>query len=90
MKIDVYDTYATSAKGSTIHFDVFLVHGDTKENALRYARAFLVSIGESAVALRAERCNFCHSEPANKDIQTQIEKTGYYILQMEGCPNTYR
>lgn len=90
MKIDVYDTYAQSKNGKVIHFDVFLPHGGDKETAVRYAQGFLASIGESAEALRAERCNFCHSEMAHPVVQAQIEKTGHFILQMEGCPNPYR
>jgi hypothetical protein len=62
MKIDVYDTYATSKAGKTIHFDVFLPNGGSKETAVQYARIFLESIGEAADALKSERCNFCHSE----------------------------
>jgi hypothetical protein len=87
MKIDVYDTYATSAAGDTLHFDVLLPHGSQQEAALHYARRFLVSIGETAEALKAERCNFCHIEKADDAMQAHIEKVGYYILQMEGCPN---
>ncbi|MBL8547736.1 MAG: DUF2024 family protein [Hyphomonadaceae bacterium] len=90
MKIDVYDTYATSKAGKTMHFDVFLPSGGNKETALRYAHAFLESIGEAAGALKSERCNFCHSEQAHPDIEAEIAKSGHYILQMEGCPNRYR
>ncbi|MFM9865799.1 MAG: DUF2024 family protein [Micropepsaceae bacterium] len=90
MKIDVYDTYATSRAGKTIHFDVFLPTGGNKETALRHAYAFLKSIGELADALKSERCNFCHSEQANPVVEAEIAKSGHYILQMEGCPNPYR
>ena len=90
MKIDVYDTYATTKVGKTIHFDVFLPNGGSKETALQYARAFLESIGEAADALKSERCNFCHSEGAHPVVETAIAKSGHYILQMEGCPNPHR
>jgi hypothetical protein len=90
MNIDVYDTYATSKAGKTIHFDVFLPSGGDKETALRYAQAFLQSIGETPEALRSERCNFCHTERASPVVEAEIAKSGHYILQMEGCPNPYR
>jgi len=90
MKIDVHDTYATSKNGNTIHFDVLLPHGSSKETALRYARQFLDTIGESLESLKSERCNFCHTESANPAVAESIERTGHYILQMEGCPNLYR
>lgn len=87
MKIDVYDTYATSKAGKTIHFDVLLPSGGNKETALRYARAFLVLIGQTADALKSDRCNFCHTESAHPLVETEIAKSGYYIFQMEGCPD---
>lgn len=90
MNIDVYDTYATSKAGKTIHFDVFLPSGGGKEAALRYAHAFLQSIGETAQALKSERCRFCHTERANSAVEEEIAKSGHYILQMEGCPNPIR
>ncbi len=90
MRIDVYDTHATSKNGSTIHFDVFLPHGGNKETALRYARQFLDAIGESSEGLKSERCNFCHTESASSVVAESIERSGHYILQMEGCPNPYR
>ena len=90
MKIDVYDTYATSKAGKTIHFDVFLPNGRSKDTAVQYARAFLESIGEAADGLKSERCNFCHSENTSPFVEAEIAKSGHYILQMEGCPNPYR
>ncbi len=89
MKIDVYDTYANSKNGHIIHFDVLIPSGEGKEKAVKFAGEFLKTIGESANALKQERCNFCHSESANDEIQNSIEKQGYFILQMEGCPKPY-
>ncbi len=87
MNIDVYDTYAISKIGKTIHFDVFLPSGGNKETALQYARAFLESIGEAADdALKSKRCNFCHTQSASPAVKAEIAKSGHYILQMEGCP----
>lgn len=88
MKIDVYDTYATSKEGSIIHFDVFLPEGKSAEIALRYAKAFLISIGENADSVTSERCNFCHSEIASPEVKQHIEQYEHFILQMEGCPNS--
>lgn len=87
MKIDVYDTYASSKTGNIIHFDVLLPSGASKELALQYARAFLGSIGEAADTLKSNRCNFCHSESADPYVEKEIAKAGHFILQMEGCPD---
>ncbi|MEZ5918913.1 MAG: DUF2024 family protein [Alphaproteobacteria bacterium] len=32
------------------------------------------------------QCRYCHFEHANPVVQRLIKKNGYYILQMEGCP----
>lgn len=89
MKIDVYDTYATSKTGKTIHFDVLLPNGEVKEKAVAFARKFLEEIGESADSLKQERCNFCHSENANIHLKEYIDQHGHYILQMENCPTPF-
>ncbi len=89
MKIDVYDTYANSKKGHVIHFDVLLPSGDGKEKAVKFAQEFLQEIGEGAESLKQERCNLCHSEFADPNLEKHIKKHGYFILQMEGCPNKY-
>ena len=41
MEIDVYDTFASSKKGNTIHFDVLLPSGGNKDDASKYAKVFL-------------------------------------------------
>jgi hypothetical protein len=90
MKIEVYDTYTTSRAGIVIHFDVFLPIGGSLEQALHFARAFLNTINESPESLKSVRCSFCHTQAANPAIIAEIEKSGHYILQMEGCPTPYR
>ena len=83
MEIDVYDTFASSKKGNTIHFDVLLTYGGKKEDASKYARVFLEKIGESAEAL--DSCKFCHSEKADVKIEKQIQSDGHYIVPIDGC-----
>lgn len=87
MKIDVYDTYALSKKGHIVHFDVLVMTGTSQEKAHQYARSWLQSIGENPEGLDQSRCNYCHSENASPAIESAILQEGYYILQMEGCPN---
>ena len=85
MEIDVYDTFASSKKGNTTHFDVLLPSGGKKEDASIYARLFLEKIGESAEAL--DSCKFCHSERADVEIEKQIQSNGHHIVQIDGCPD---
>lgn len=88
MKIDVYDSYAHS-NGRLMHFDVFVESGTSAEKALEYGRQWLASINEQAESLDHSRCNFCHSEISNPEVARTIERDGFFILQMEGCPAPY-
>ncbi len=89
MKIDVFDTYAHTVSSSVLHFDVLLPNGASKEHALQYAQSFLASIGLEDTRIATVRCDFCHSQAATLPISEAIKKDGYFILQMEGCPNPY-
>ena len=84
MEIDVYDTFASSKKGNTIHFDVLLPSGGKKEDASKYARVYLEKISEAAEAM--DSCKFCHSEKADAEVEKQIKPNRYYIVQIDGCP----
>ena len=86
MKIDVYDSYATRLDGQLMHFDVFVESRSSAQQALEYGRQWLERIGESKAGLQQSRCNFCHTELANPEVQNAIARQGYFILQMEGCP----
>ncbi len=87
MKIDVYDTYAPAGGKRLIHFDVLVEHGTKAEKAYHFAKSWLSEIGENADALEQSHCRFCHSDNAPPHMEAAIRKQGYYILQMEGCPN---
>ena len=84
MEIDVYDTFASSKKGNTIHFDLLLPSGGKKDDASKYARGFLEKIGESSEAL--DSCKFCHSEKADAEVEKHLKPNRYYIVQIDGCP----
>ncbi|MDX8403909.1 MAG: DUF2024 family protein [Mariprofundaceae bacterium] len=85
MKIHVYDTYTRAKNGTLMHFDIFLSEKNATE-AYAAARAWLAEIGETETKLTQEECRFCHSEMANPDVTAVIDTQGYFILQMEGCP----
>lgn len=85
-QIHVFDTYARSASGKIMHFDVVLPENDPAK-ALQYARDWLRSIGEGDATVKAENCAYCHSEPnAPHEMQKEIENQGYSIFKLEGCP----
>jgi hypothetical protein len=83
MEIDVYDTFASSKKGNTIHFDLLLPSGGKKDDASKYARVFLEKIGESSEAL--DSCKFCHSEKADAEVEKHLKPNRYYIVQIDDC-----
>lgn len=86
MKLDVYNTYARHSDGTLMHFDVLTPSGSGIELAREQAMAWLDCIGVAANQLALESCDFCHVENATQEYATQVERRGYAILQLEGCP----
>ena len=56
--IHVYDVWAKSAAGRTLHFDVILPVRDDAL-ALQSAKTWLASIGEDNASVTAQTCAFC-------------------------------
>lgn len=84
--IHVYDVWAKSAAGRTLHFDVILPVRDD-ELALQSAKTWLTSIGEENASVTAQTCAFCHTEAeASPEMAADIARDGYAIYKMEGCP----
>jgi hypothetical protein len=81
----VYDTYAKTAKGRILHFDVVLDEQD-QDKALQYAKDWLASIGHADAIVTLENCAFCHSAEAPLNLREDIDKQGYAIFKLEGCP----
>lgn len=85
-RIYVFDTYARSAAGRIMHFDVVLPENDAAK-ALESARAWLASIGEENAVVNRENCCYCHSEPtAPETMMAEIRARGFAIYKLEGCP----
>ncbi len=90
MEVDVYDTYARSSDGQIIHFDVLVPRGTDGDTAFAFAKKWLEDIGENSKDLDQSRCRFCHAEKARSEVEKDIQAQGYYILQLEGCPQPIR
>jgi Domain of unknown function (DUF2024) len=86
MIVDVYDTYAKSPSGATIHFDVLVPAKTSPETAFGYALEWLKKVDLADAELKQARCRFCHSENAGAKIVSDIQRDGYHIIRMEGCP----
>lgn len=81
----VFDTYAKTAQGKIMHFDVVLDEKNS-EKALGCAKAWLESIGVHGAVVTQENCVYCHSAEVMPDLRMQIDSQGYGIYKLEGCP----
>lgn len=81
MKVHVFDTRVTTQAGAYIHFDV-LVDDANVSNVKQFAERYLTSIKVSAADIKLGQCNFCHTELANPEVQSLIEKQGYTIIPL--------
>jgi hypothetical protein len=81
----VFDTYAKTTEGKTLHFDVILDEQDPQK-ALEYAQKWLQSIGQANATVTSGNCYFCHSIEASAELKAQIDTQGYAIYKLEGCP----
>jgi len=81
----VFDTYAKTAQGRTLHFNVVLDE-QVQQKAISYARQWLAGIDLEDAVVTPENCYFYHSLEAPPDIRADIDKNGYAIYKMEGCP----
>lgn len=81
----VFDTYAKSAQGRIMHFDVVMDEKDAAK-ALAYAKEWLASVGFPDAIVTQENCMFCHSAEAPTELRKQIDAQGYGIYKLEGCP----
>jgi len=81
----VFDTYAKKIKGGIMHFDVIIDEQDPQK-ALKSAKHWLASIGHADAVVTQETCYFCHSVEAPAEMRSQIDRLGYAIYRLEGCP----
>ncbi|TVQ15846.1 MAG: DUF2024 family protein [Balneolaceae bacterium] len=85
MRIAVYDTYVTKKEGGTMHFDILVPEKDPVEKVLGYGKEYLSSKGQGGQPITPKECRFCHIEKASEDLTEKIAKSGYSIIEMEGC-----
>jgi len=81
MKIHVYDTHVHTSNGDYVHFDV-LVNDENVNQVSQYAKNYLASLGIQGENIKQSRCNFCHSEIANPEVQQNIALQGYSIIRL--------
>jgi len=69
-----------------MHFDVVVEADTPHEKAIEYGKQYLASVGQPGQKMTQEECQFCHIQEAPPAIDKDIVSKGYYIQQMEGCP----
>lgn len=86
MKVAVWDTYVTRKDGKIMHFDI-LVDENTvdTEKIFEYGKTYLKSVAQEGQPLASEECRFCHIDKVPEDVENQILKNGFSIIEMEGC-----
>lgn len=86
MKVSVWDTYVTRQDGKVMHFDI-LVPEELKDadKIFSYGKEYLSDKAVKSETLTSDECKFCHVEKATDEMVSQINKTGFFIVEMENC-----
>ena len=86
MEIAVWDTYVTRKDGKIMHFDILVDKTEKDENRIfEFGKEYLKSIMQEGQKLSSKECNFCHIDKAAENIENQVLKNGYAIIEMENC-----
>ncbi len=81
MQIHVFDTHVMTTSGQYIHFDVLVDNENIKKVEL-YAAQYLETLGVKIDNIKQSRCNFCHSELADLEVQDSIANQGHSIIRL--------
>ena len=86
MNVSVWDTYVTRDDGKIMHFDI-LVPSDLldKDAVFQFGQKYLERKQIYSSTITTNECKFCHIEQATQEIMEQIQKNGYFIIEMENC-----
>ncbi len=85
-KVNVWDTYVTKKNGSVMHFDI-IAPVEVRDTTIiyGYGKEYLKTKGQDGQPLTSRQCRFCHIEYLRPEWQTEIDRKGYFIIEMEGC-----
>lgn len=86
MEIAVWDTYVTRKDGKIMHFDILVDKSEIDQNKIfEFGKNYLKSVMQEGQELTSKECNFCHIDKAPENIENQVLKRGYAIIEMENC-----
>jgi len=84
MDLQVFDTWIEGSKGG-IHIDVLVPKDKKLDDAIKFGKEFLKSIGEEGAKMTTEECTFCHIQKAIPEQEKEVNEKGYFIIKMQGC-----
>lgn len=85
-EVAVWDTYVTRNDGRVMHFDIIAPSSQRDTTVIHaYGRAYLSSKGEGGQPLTSKECRLCHVRALQPKWEADIERQGYFILEMENC-----
>lgn len=86
MQVAVWDTHVTKKDGSVMHFDI-IAPASVKDATIiyEYGKSYLKGKKQEGQPLSFKECQFCHIEKATEAIVCAINKTGYDIIEIQGC-----
>lgn len=86
MKVAVWDTYVTKKDGSIMHFDIIAPEKIKDPTTIfDFGKEYLNTKGEGGQPLTSKECKFCHVEMIIPEWEAEINKKGYFIIEMENC-----
>ncbi|MFK7050204.1 MULTISPECIES: DUF2024 family protein [Flavobacterium] len=87
MKVAVWDTYVTKKEGSIMHFDIIVPQEMITDTTTiyNYGKEYLKSKGQEGQSLTSKECKFCHVEYLQPIWEEEINKKGYFIIEIENC-----
>lgn len=88
MRIAVFDTYVRRPDGRRMHFDILVDEQSDARNpevVLEYGRRYLAARGVPADNLSTRECRFCHVETASPQVEAEVKRVGFAIIELEHC-----
>lgn len=85
-KVNVWDTYVTKKNGEIMHFDIIApVEINDSSIIYNYGKLYLKSKNQEGQTLTSNQCRLCHIENLRPEWEEEINKNGFFIIEMEGC-----
>lgn len=86
MQVTVWDTYVKKKDGTVMHFDIVAPESISDSTIIHnYGLAYLKGKGQEGQPLTAKECRRCHVREIIPEWEADINKQGFFIIEMENC-----